>query len=78
MEKSHLNRDIKRLWKAYKNDKDIENLEEFKKEFLRLYYADRNLEFLNVRSIKILTTLNLKKRFIQLHQWMIGIDEDTL
>lgn len=78
MKESHLNRDIKRLWKAYQNDMDLEKPEEFKKEFLRLYYADRKIESLNVRSIKILTTLNLKKRFIQLHHWMIAIDEKTL
>lgn len=85
MKKSELNRDIKRLnnnlLKAQKLSQDeyselIDNTA--RKEFLRLYYADRDFTYMNLTSIKIMLRLNVKFRFIALHNFGLHIDETKL
>lgn len=79
MTTQELNRDIKRLRKSIvsHNGKDsyysfIEN--EAKKEFQRLYGADREFKYMNKESIKIMFRLNIRHRFQPLHNFGIFIN----
>ncbi len=78
MTKQELNRDIKRLWVRYENkDSELdvyEALEEMRQELKRLYYADDDFEYMNLRSIKIMIRLNLSLRVVPLHQFGLGIE----
>lgn len=85
MTKKELNRDIKRLGSeiyrmSFKDqDKYIEYLEnKAKKEFTRLYYADKSFEYMNEKSTKLMLKLNVKHRFIAFHQFGLMIDEREL
>lgn len=71
MTTAELNRDIKRLAKQLGTDK--EHTEEFKKEFLRLYGADNDFKYSNKDSVLTLLRINLRHRFIALHQFGIHI-----
>ena len=46
---------------------------EAKNEFIRLYYADKTLESLSKRNILVMFRLNLKHRFIALHNFGVDI-----
>ncbi len=81
MTKQELNRDIKRLSSeiyrlSFGDNTDyfsyIEN--EGKKEFTRLYYANKDFSGLNLQSIKIMLRLNVKHRFIPFHQFGLFIE----
>lgn len=81
MTKQELNRDIKRLAnEIYRisfdtQEKYFEYLEkEAKKEFIRLYNADRNFEYMNGKSVLIMLKLNLTNKFIPLHTFGLNID----
>ena len=81
MTNQELNRDIKRLYKAYKSKvsentsnwthedwRKYENQENaFKKEFQRLYYADRNFDVLNATTLKMMISLNNSLRVVAFH-----------
>lgn len=77
MTKQELNRDIKRLFNKiqslqlnYQYDPNtyINFIEgEGKKEYLRLYYADRTTEYLTKNSLVTMMTLNRSHRFVQFH-----------
>lgn len=71
MTKQELNRDIKRLAKQFGTEK--ENTPEFEKEFKRLYFADREFTYMNKDSVLIMLRINLRHRFIALHQFGINI-----
>jgi hypothetical protein len=87
MTNQELNRDIKRLLKAiqkahsnYDNDsmtyyRFIEN--DAKKEFTRLFYADKEFTAMTKSSILIMLRLNVRHRFIALHNFGININIDT-
>ena len=46
---------------------------EAKNEFIRLYCADKTLESLSKRNILVMFRLNLKHRFIALHNFGVDI-----
>lgn len=71
MTKQELNRDIKRLWKE--SLKPMTPYEATQKEYKRLFYADRGLEYMNKESIKIMLVLNSQYRFIPLHTFSLNI-----
>ena len=70
MTKQELNRDIKRLYKNITPN----NSEQFEEEFRRLYFADKSFEYTNLNNLKIMFRLNLRYRFIALHQFGLSID----
>ena len=76
MNAKELNRDIKRLHtsieKSVSQNTDVFELH--KKEFHRLYFADRKLEYWNLQSFKIMLRLNLRYRFIALHAFGLNIE----
>ena len=72
MTPKELNRDIKRLTKLVGTDKEY--TPEFEKEFKRLYYADTEMSYLNVESVKTLLRLNVRHRFIPFHQFGLMIN----
>lgn len=87
MTKQELNRDIKRLYKSFLNKKsgdtrtwtredwtafENEN-EKIQKEFKRLYFADKNLEYITLNSLKMLLVVNNSMRIIPLHTFGIDI-----
>lgn len=79
MTKQELNRDIKRLWKAYINlditkESYYSKRDKLGEEFKRLYNADKTFEYMNKESILVMYNLNLKCRWVQLH--MMGINAD--
>jgi hypothetical protein len=78
MTKQELNRDTKRLLKAYKaalkSKNYYEQLPAIQKELKRLYMADSNFKYMNKTSILILLRLNLRLREIELHHFGINID----
>lgn len=85
MTKQELNRDINRLWKKFKNAKgqEAEKYYEFvngegKKEFKRLYLADKNFEYCNKKSILQLMAINSLHRFEPQHMFGIYADENPL
>jgi hypothetical protein len=85
MTKQELNRDIKRLFKEFKKaaenleiEKYFEVAEELKKEFRRLYDADRELKYVSKDNILRMLILNRRHRVIPFHQFGTGIDEDKL
>ncbi len=81
MTNQELNRDIKRLHKAFLNkrndnttnwtNKDWSEFTKYednlKEEFKRLYYADRNFEVINKQGILIMLALNNSLRVIPFH-----------
>lgn len=81
MTTQELNRDVKRLYKAFldkKSDntaswtnKDWNDLErkdnELKEEFKRLYYADRNFDYMSKQSLLIMLAINNSLRVITFH-----------
>ena len=83
MTKQELNRDIKRLYKAFLKRKsgdtsnwtakDWQNYEqqedELKKEFSRLYYADKEMKYITLENLKIMIVLNNSLRVIALHSF---------
>lgn len=80
MTKQELNRDVKRLGKAFLelhlSDPDNEDkIFELRQELRRLYYADREFEYFNLKSIKILLRYNLKYRVIPLQNFGLSINE---
>ena len=80
MTKQELNRDIKMLAKRYKDSKQKTNadyfaaIEPIKKEFSRLYYADRTAESLTAASLRIMIALNIVLRAIQFHNFYNQIE----
>lgn len=72
MTKQELNRDIKRLSKHFATDKA--GTPEFEKEFKRLYYADSSFEYINLENLKAMLRINLRHRFIALHQFGLMIN----
>lgn len=78
MTKQELNRDIKRLWKRFVSrrtkeyDKKIE--EELRSEFKRLYYADKDMTYMNANSLRWMLRMNLSLRVVNLHNFGLGID----
>jgi len=80
MTKQELNRDIKRLWKKTK-EADVLcewTISEIKAEYKRLFYADPEFEHMNKDNLLRMMALNSKHRFIQLHQFPLGIKEELL
>ena len=77
MTAAELNRDIKRLGNTVEklhqlNNQDIyfKEIETMvKPEFMRLYLADSQFEYMNKKSILIMLRLNLSFRFIPLHSF---------
>ena len=65
---------------------EIESLEktiEFRNQFLKdefttLYHADKKFEYMNIKSIKIMLRLNLRYRFIPLHNFGSAISLNDL
>ena len=85
MTKKELNRDIKRLGKGvYKafaegDDKYYEYIEKVAKpEFMRLYRADTQFEYMSLNSVKLMLRMNLKHRFVALHTFGLMINERDL
>ena len=83
MTKAELNRDIKRLKKAFDKRKlgDTNNWvpkdwvdyeeeqEKLRQEFLRLYRADPNFEYYNLLSLKIMLLINNSLRAVPFHNF---------
>lgn len=81
MTTQELNRDVKRLYKAFLDkrsdntsswtNKDWNDLErkdnELKEEFKRLYYADRNFDYMSKQSLLIMLAINNSLRVITFH-----------
>jgi len=81
MTNQELNRDIKRLYKEFLNKRggDTTNWsnqdwneytakeDAFKKEFHRLYHADKNFEVVNKQGILMMIVLNNSLRVIPFH-----------
>jgi len=63
MTNQELNRDIKRLYKKVLNSKEIN--EDMRKEFSRLYGADKCFNYMNKTSILMMAHLCSKYRFIE-------------
>lgn len=89
MTNSELNRDVKRLKNLINKTSEKmcmgtnDNTPYFDwlntfvlKEFKRLYYADDKFEAMNKANILFMLRLNLRHRFIALHQFGINIDID--
>tara|TARA_R110000744_G_scaffold174371_1_gene293173 strand:- start:63 stop:317 length:255 start_codon:yes stop_codon:yes gene_type:complete len=83
MTKQELNRDIKRLRTTYlkavaaanwDDSYQVSVYDEIKPEFLRLYRADQNAEYMNYASFRFMHRLNLIHRFVDLHLFMIQVD----
>ena len=80
MTTKELNRDIKRLWKEREKQDGtaaeywdwIES--DFKKEFLRLYNADSQCEYMNLKSFKIMYRLNQCHRMVPFAFAWINMD----
>tara|TARA_R110000772_G_scaffold46279_2_gene105684 strand:+ start:551 stop:811 length:261 start_codon:yes stop_codon:yes gene_type:complete len=85
MTKAELNRDIKRLGaEIYRMSfEDSDKYFEYKdttarKEFERLFWADKEFEYMNLNSIKLMLRLNVAHRFIPFHQFGLMIKEKHL
>ena len=85
MTTQELNRDIKRLQKTMRQQlAHADNNEAFdyfgwiektaKPEFTRLYYADKEMKYMNAASIRIMFRLNLRHRFFALHTFGLNIE----
>jgi hypothetical protein len=79
MKPSELNRDIKRLSAKVKSISNSPNYfdiveSEIKTEFKRLYYADTELKYMNLNSIKIMLRLNVQLRIIPFHNFGLFIE----
>lgn len=84
MTKQELNRDIKRVYKAYKNriepktDSDWQEynkqMDYIKSELKRLYGADKEFEYMTKLSILMMLELNRKVRAIPFHWFGIHIE----
>lgn len=66
MTKAELNRDIKRLPKIQDEDKK-------RSEFIRLFNADRKIEYMNMTSLRIMLKMNLRHRYVGLHVFGLEI-----
>jgi hypothetical protein len=82
MTKQELNRDVKRLFKkeqslnaTHMTCEDFYTIidNEIKPEFLRLYRADKNCEYFNLQSLKMLISLNQRYSIIPQHQFFLTI-----
>lgn len=80
MTAAQLNRDIKKLANefyrlSFENADDQYDFIEGKgkKEFMRLYNADENFEYMNLQSVKLMLRLNLRHRFVALHNFGLKI-----
>jgi len=87
MTTKELNRDVKRMYKHHfeKLEADEDNMEYFKfkdgegkKEFMRLYWSDRKLEYLNRENIIRMMIINQKCRYIQFHLFYCSTDQKAL
>jgi len=92
MTKQELNRDVKRLLKKVillRSTVEASNspfLDAFyeqingdvKKEFLRLYYADKDFQAMTKINVLTMLHLNLSYRYVALHQFGIDIGTDSL
>lgn len=68
MTKRELNRDIKKLWKMFESRHVNQTLEsEIKAEWIRLYNADKEAEWMTVESLKAILRINGCFRFRTLH-----------
>lgn len=81
MTTKELNRDIKRLWNELYS-KSFEDTDEFlkyrdtdaKKEFIRLYHVCSDFEGVSRDNILRMLSMNVRYRFIALHQFGLLID----
>ena len=74
-----LNKDIKSLKdKCVRNYPSQSEEEDVKKEFLRLYLADRKFEYMNKQSVLIMFRLNLRFRFVGLHTFGLHLNLEEL
>lgn len=78
MKTSELNRDIRRLNSEIKKNSATgghQYIESYaKKEFKRLYAADNQFIYMNKQSVLIMLRLNLRYRFVPLHQFGLYIE----
>jgi hypothetical protein len=74
MTRQEFNRDIRRLRKRFHTDESKDYGSPFRKEFERLYYADKEFTYASVESIKTLLRINLRLRYIPLHLFGIYIE----
>jgi len=73
MKKKELNQAIKKLYKYAKNDNiDFEYLN---KEYKRLHDMDKQTEYLNINSLRMLIDLNRRFNIVPHHRFLIYIDE---
>lgn len=80
METKQLNRDYKRLWKRYQDIKGMQHLdiywselEAFKIELKRLYWADNRFNFANYLSMRIFFSLNNTCRVIPFNEVVVDV-----
>ena len=81
MTRSELNRDIKRLYKAYRGLTSIgiaeadywAKHEQYKQELARLHRVDTECELLTLTSLKMMITLNHSLRAVPLHHFYLGM-----
>jgi len=88
MTKQELNRDIKRVIKKALtleaqnfdsiSDTYYRELDQLKLELHRLYLADRTMEYMNIHNIKAMLRLNVRYRYMPLHEFGLFIDLKTL
>lgn len=78
MTKKELNSDCRRLILDFKKgkqyNKDHSINEDFKNEFMRIYYADSNFEYLTEKNALKLMRINLCLRLISLHFFGISYE----
>ncbi len=82
MTNKELNRDIKRLYNAYKSKCGGEATDEYfawienqvKPEFVRLYHADNTFQVLTADNIRRMLVLNRVLRAIPFHQFGLYIE----
>lgn len=73
-----LNRDAKRFVKKVKKNWESNytseaDEKEFKEEFMRLYLADPKAEYFNRNMLAAMIRINIRYRFVSLHNFFIGI-----
>lgn len=81
MTTAQLNRDIKRLGKSYDkfiNDNTLSDDKTVKDEVTRLYYADREFQYMSKKSVLILLRVNLSVRAIPLHMFGLNVELKNL
>lgn len=60
--------------KILADPEQVEVTEAHSKEFLAIYLEDRKFSRMDAESIRIMLRLNLRYRFVPLHQFGISID----